>query len=137
MPKKRYTPEEIVAKLRQVDVLVSQGQNIADAIRQIMLEKAVRICDAEFGNIYRWDGKALHLVATHNTPSAFAETRRRFPLRPRAVALIGPMFVRRYVRGRITVPVLIVIRRSRQLTGPIERGRSARRVETKKILKRV
>ena len=35
MPKKRYTPEEIVAKLRQVDVVVSQGQNIADAIRQI------------------------------------------------------------------------------------------------------
>ena len=30
-----YTPEEIVAKLRQGDVLVSQGQNIADAIRQI------------------------------------------------------------------------------------------------------
>ena len=27
-----------------------------------MLEKAVRICDAKFGNIYRWDGEALHLV---------------------------------------------------------------------------
>ena len=25
MPKKRHKPEEIVAKLRQVDVLVSQG----------------------------------------------------------------------------------------------------------------
>jgi hypothetical protein len=25
MPKRRYKPEEIVAKLRQVDVLVSQG----------------------------------------------------------------------------------------------------------------
>ena len=35
MPRKRYTPEEIFAKLRQVDVLVSQGQTIADAIRQI------------------------------------------------------------------------------------------------------
>ncbi len=35
MPKKRYAPEEIVAKLRHVDVLVSEGQNIADAIRQI------------------------------------------------------------------------------------------------------
>ena len=35
MPKKRYTPEEIVAKLRQVDVVVSQGRNIADAIRAI------------------------------------------------------------------------------------------------------
>jgi putative transposase len=34
MARKRYKPEEIVAKLRQVDVLVSQGQNM-DAIRQI------------------------------------------------------------------------------------------------------
>ena len=42
-----------------------------------MLEKAVRICDATFGNVYRWDGEALHLVATHNTPPAFAEARRR------------------------------------------------------------
>jgi putative transposase len=35
MPKKRHKPEEIVAKLRQVDVLVSQGHAVADAIRQI------------------------------------------------------------------------------------------------------
>ena len=35
MPRRRYKPEEIVAKLRQVDVLVSQGQSMADAIRQI------------------------------------------------------------------------------------------------------
>jgi transposase-like protein len=35
MPRKRHTPEEIVAKLRQVDVLVLQGVPIADAIRQI------------------------------------------------------------------------------------------------------
>ena len=35
MPKKRHTPEEIVAKLRQVDVLISQGMTVADAIRQI------------------------------------------------------------------------------------------------------
>jgi transposase len=35
MPRKRYKPEEIVAKLRQVDVLVSQGMSMTDAIRQI------------------------------------------------------------------------------------------------------
>jgi putative transposase len=35
MARKRYKPEEIVAKFRQVDVLVSQGQNMVDAIRQI------------------------------------------------------------------------------------------------------
>ena len=44
-----------------------------------MLENAVRICDAGFGNIHRWDGKAIHLVATHNTPPAFAEARRGSP----------------------------------------------------------
>lgn len=35
MPRKRHKAEEIVAKLRQVDVLVSQGQAVADAVRQI------------------------------------------------------------------------------------------------------
>jgi putative transposase len=35
MPRKRHKPEEIVAKLRQVDVLASQGQSIADAVRTI------------------------------------------------------------------------------------------------------
>ena len=45
MPKKRHKPEEIVAKLRQVDVLVSQGQSIADAIRSIGVTEV---------SYYRW-----------------------------------------------------------------------------------
>jgi len=35
MPRKRHKPEEIVAKLRRIDVLVSQGQSAADAVRGI------------------------------------------------------------------------------------------------------
>jgi hypothetical protein len=35
MAKKGHKPEEIVAKLRQVDVLASQGRSVADAIRAI------------------------------------------------------------------------------------------------------
>ena len=35
MARKHHKPEEIVAKLRQVDVLVSQGQAVAEAIRAI------------------------------------------------------------------------------------------------------
>jgi hypothetical protein len=35
MPRKRHTPEEIVTKLRWVEVLVSQGQTVADAVRAI------------------------------------------------------------------------------------------------------
>ena len=35
MPKKQYKPEEIVTELRQVDMHLSQGSSVADAIRQI------------------------------------------------------------------------------------------------------
>jgi transposase-like protein len=45
MPTKRYKPEEIVAKLRQVDVLASQGTSMADAIRQIGVSEVT---------FYRW-----------------------------------------------------------------------------------
>jgi putative transposase len=45
MPKKRHKPEEIVAKLRQVDVLVSQGQSVSDAIRSIGVTEV---------SYYRW-----------------------------------------------------------------------------------
>jgi putative transposase len=45
MPRKRYKPEEIVVKLRQVDVLVSQGTSTADAVRQIGVSEVT---------FYRW-----------------------------------------------------------------------------------
>src|SRR5438105_11132322 len=45
MPRKSYKPEEIVAKLRQVDVLISQGQGVAEAIRSIGVSEVT---------YYRW-----------------------------------------------------------------------------------
>ena len=45
IPTKKHTPEEIVAKLRQVDVLVSQGAPVADAVRQIAVTEVT---------YYRW-----------------------------------------------------------------------------------
>ena len=35
MGRKRHKPEELVAKLRQVEVLTTQGQSVAEAIRSI------------------------------------------------------------------------------------------------------
>jgi ACT domain-containing protein len=35
IPQKKHKPEDIVAKLRQVDVLVSQGRSVAEAVRSI------------------------------------------------------------------------------------------------------
>jgi GAF domain-containing protein len=71
--------------------VISGSPGDIEPVFSTMLEKAVRICDASFGNIYRWDGKALNLVATHNTPPAFAEARGRSTLRPGSNSLIGRM----------------------------------------------
>ena len=57
MARKRHTAEEIVAKLRQVDVLVSQGQNIADAIRQIGVSEVT----------YRWRQESGGLRPTRSS----------------------------------------------------------------------
>jgi two-component system, NtrC family, sensor kinase len=62
--------------------VISSSPGDLQPVFESMLEKAVRICDANFGNIYRWNGKALHLVASHNTPPAFAEARSRSPHQP-------------------------------------------------------
>jgi transposase len=48
MANKHHKPEEIVAKLRQVDVLVGQGMDRIDAIREI------RITEQTY---YRWRKK--------------------------------------------------------------------------------
>jgi len=68
MPRKKYTAEEIVAKLRQVDVLVSQGQNIADAIRQIGVSEVTYYrWRQEYGGLKSEQVKRLKELETENT----------------------------------------------------------------------
>lgn len=45
MPRKHHKPEEIVAKLRQENVLILQGQSVADAAREIGVTEST---------YYRW-----------------------------------------------------------------------------------
>jgi GAF domain-containing protein len=77
--------------------VISGSAGDIEPVFATMLEKAVRICDATFGNIYHWDGEALHLLATHNTPPAFAEARSRLILRPGASSLAGRMLASKAV----------------------------------------
>jgi class 3 adenylate cyclase/putative methionine-R-sulfoxide reductase with GAF domain len=71
--------------------VISSSPGDLQPIFATMLEKAVRICDASFGNIYQWDGGALNLLASHNTPRALADLRRRSPLRPNPLGMVGHM----------------------------------------------
>ena len=44
--------------------VISASPGELEPVFQAMLERAVRICGAKFGNIYRWDGDALRLLAS-------------------------------------------------------------------------
>jgi transposase-like protein len=49
---KAHTPEEIVAKLRQVEVLVGQGRSVAEAVRSIgVTEPTYYRWRTEFGGL--------------------------------------------------------------------------------------
>jgi class 3 adenylate cyclase/putative methionine-R-sulfoxide reductase with GAF domain len=73
--------EQQTATSNVLQVISSSPGNL-EPVFATMLENAVRLCDAKFGSINRWDGEALHLVATYNVPPAFAEFRKRTPFRP-------------------------------------------------------
>jgi putative transposase len=68
MPRKKYKPEEIVAKLRQVDVLVSQGRNIGDAIRHIGVSEVTYYrWRQEYGGLKTGQIKRLKELEQENT----------------------------------------------------------------------
>src|SRR3954465_10803911 len=68
MPRNRHKPEEIVAKLRQVDVLVSQGQGVADAVRSIgVTEVTYYRWRQEFGGLKTDQVNRLKDLETENT----------------------------------------------------------------------
>ena len=60
MRKKRHTPEEIISKLRQVDVLVAQGTPVADAIRSIEVTEVAQGRVAGWGDLLLPAGGSDH-----------------------------------------------------------------------------
>src|SRR6516165_11975952 len=56
--------------------IISSSPELTPAFNA-MLENAVRLCGAEFGNLYLYDGEAFHTAALHSASQAYAEVRRR------------------------------------------------------------
>ena len=61
----------------------STSRGELEPVFQIMLERAVRICEAKFGALYRFDSDALRLAAQVGASRELAELRsRRGPFQP-------------------------------------------------------
>ena len=68
MPRKRHKAEEIVAKLRQVEVLSGQGQSVAEAIRSIgITEVTYYRWRSEYGGLKGDQVKRLKELEAENT----------------------------------------------------------------------
>src|ERR1700683_4017768 len=64
--------------------LISASPDDLQRVFAVILESATRLCQANFGSLYLWEGDAYRTAALHNAPPAFAEARRsgeilRFP----------------------------------------------------------
>jgi transposase-like protein len=68
MARKRHGAEEIVSKLRQVDVLMAQGRPVADAVRAIgVTEVTYYRWRNEYGGLKGDQVKRLKELETENT----------------------------------------------------------------------
>jgi len=68
MPRKRHKAEEIVAKLRQVEVLTAQGKPVAEAIRSIgVTEVTYYRWRSEYGGLKGDQVKRLKELEAENT----------------------------------------------------------------------
>jgi len=61
----------------EVLAVISKSPGDLKPVFEAMLENATRICDAKFGSLFRFDGKAFHLAAEVGTPPGLAEAQRR------------------------------------------------------------
>ena len=84
----RLTRERDEALLREtakseVLRLISKSPGDLELVFRTILEDATRICNANFGTLFRFDGENFHPVAQFNTPPAFLEAQtRRGPFKP-------------------------------------------------------
>ena len=78
------TKEALERQTATADVLkvISSSPGELDPVFKAMLEKAVRICDANFGMLFRVENDAVSAAALFGVPPKFAEFWQRGPQRP-------------------------------------------------------
>ena len=80
----RQSLEQQTATAEVLSVISSSPGDL-EPVFQTMLENAVRICEAKFGSLVRFDGENFHFAAEVGTPPEYATFQKdRGPLRPRS-----------------------------------------------------
>src|SRR5215467_9504924 len=84
--------------------VISRSRGQLEPVFNAMLEKAVRICGAKFGQLFLSEDDGFRMIAMHDVPRAFAEKRRREPFfRPSAGSPLGRVMQTRQVAHIVDV----------------------------------
>ena len=77
--------QEREAAAAEVLRVISTSPGDLDAVFRAMLENATRLCGAQFGTLFRYDGEKVHRLAGVGTPASLTEfQRKRGPIVPGA-----------------------------------------------------
>jgi two-component system, NtrC family, sensor kinase len=78
--------------------VISRSPTDLQPVFDAIAERAVRLCDALFGSVYRFDGERIHMVADSNYPlEALEASRQLFPARPGRGLFTGRAILERAV----------------------------------------
>src|SRR5262249_40352662 len=98
---KRELQESLEQQTATAEVLsvISSSPGELEPVFQTMLANAVRICDAQFGTLYRYDSKLLYPAAGVGTPPALVEfLKQRGPFLPPPTSRLHDMLQTRKVQ---------------------------------------
>ena len=91
--------EQQTATTEVLQVINSSTGDLASVFSAI-LERATRLCKADFGIFLTYDGERFHTVALHNVPEPYAQFMERNPPQPGPDSAIG-----RILRGECVVRI--------------------------------
>ena len=64
MPKRKHTTEEIINKLREVEVIIAAGVTVAEAVRRIgVSEQTFYRCQTGYGGLQRRKPSSLQVLS--------------------------------------------------------------------------
>ena len=81
--------EQQTATSEVLEVISSSRGDVAPVLPKL-LENAIRVCGAKFGNLLLYENDAFRIASTHDAPAAWADKLSRDPIiRPSATAPLG------------------------------------------------
>ena len=92
------TREALERQTATADILrvISSSTTDTQPVFDVIVERAVRLCGARFGRVYRYDGSLIHMVASHGlSASGLGTVQRTFPRPATDDTIAGRVITRR------------------------------------------